>query len=210
MTDPVRRSPSSADRSTAKPDGSMMDPPHVLAALMPQVADGDPLAANTLIRTVAPAMLRAIRSVIGSKSPDAEDVLQDGMMRLLKAAGSFRGESSVTRFAVRIALRAAVDAVRSRARTMRLAEQSQHVHERVAPPPGPERTTLVRQQVAYLLQERLSPEQLEVLVLKNALGYRLDEIADATGVPVNTVRGRLQTGKSIVRTIIDGDLRRED
>jgi RNA polymerase sigma-70 factor (ECF subfamily) len=46
--------------------------------------------------------------------------------------------------------------------------------------------------------------------MKVVLGYSLEEIAQATGVPVNTVRSRMLTAKETMRQRIERDPRLAD
>jgi RNA polymerase sigma-70 factor (ECF subfamily) len=173
-----------------------------LAELVPRIVQGDALAVNTLLRGVAPVMLRTIRRLLGPQNSDAEDVLQEAMMRLLKALASFRGESTVAHFAVRIAMRTAADTVRGYSRRRRLRDAAELVSSIEATSTSFEGAVAAKQEVALLLHERLSSVQLETLVLKNVLGHSLEEVAEMMEVPVNTVRGRLQTAKRSVRDVI--------
>ncbi len=58
-----------------------------------------------------------------------------------------------------------------------------------------------REALRQLLDE-LPPEQAEALAMHCVLGCTVEETAAATGVPINTVRGRLVTAKSALRKIL--------
>src|SRR5258708_3867946 len=64
----------------------------------------DSEAAASLVIHVAPFMLKVVRSVLGSRHPDVEDVTHDAVIELLASLPSFRGESTVLYFSGRIAL----------------------------------------------------------------------------------------------------------
>jgi hypothetical protein len=69
---------------------------------------GQMAAQRTLLAALGPALLRVIRAVLGSKHPDVEDVLQEAMVGIHSALAGFRGESTITHFACRIALKTAL------------------------------------------------------------------------------------------------------
>jgi RNA polymerase sigma-70 factor, ECF subfamily len=54
---------------------------------------------------------------------------------------------------------------------------------------------------------RLSPEQRAVMVLHHYLGMPLAAIADATGVPVGTVKSRIHHATRVLRAAVEADNR---
>src|SRR5882672_1033230 len=94
----------------AKKDAtSPVDP---LAALSRAAGLGDAHAIDTLLLSVTPAMLRAVRGVLGGDHREIEDVLQESAIGLMGALKTFRGESTVLHFACRIAVLSALAARR--------------------------------------------------------------------------------------------------
>src|SRR5882672_12886243 len=90
----------------AKKDAtSPVDP---LAALSRAAGLGDAHAIDTLLLSVTPAMLRAVRGVLGGDHREIEDVLQESAIGLVGALKTFRGESTVLHFACRIAVLSAL------------------------------------------------------------------------------------------------------
>ena len=167
-----------------------------LRVLVRRTVAGDTNAANTLLREVAPALLKAARGMLGPHHPDIDDVLQDGLMRFLNALPSYREECTVLHFAVRIGIRAAADAARRTQRQTRIRD-AYKIEPHVT------RSTLSeleeRELLGWLLGETLSPPQIEALIMRNAMGYSIEEIAQAVDAPVNTVRSRLGSAKRALR-----------
>jgi DNA-directed RNA polymerase specialized sigma24 family protein len=93
----------------AKDSTSALDP---LAALSRSAALGSAHAIDTLVLSVTPAMLRAVRGVLGADHLEVEDVLQESAIGLVGALKTFRGESTVLHFACRIAVLTAITARR--------------------------------------------------------------------------------------------------
>jgi RNA polymerase sigma factor (sigma-70 family) len=122
--------------------------------------------------------------------------LQEALVAMLDALQRFRGESTVLHFACRVAVLTAMNARRRNSLRERTLLQDGDI-EAGASPPAVER--LEHREVILLLLDELPEPQAEVLALHCALGYTLSEIAAASGVPLNTVRGRLVTAKQFLR-----------
>lgn len=181
---------------TAEPDPT--------AALVARARTGDRPALSELLRTVAPGMLGAIRAVLGSADAEVEDVLQDSFVALAAALTGFRGESSLAHFARRIAVNQAL-MLRRRRRVQRRAvdrlDLDRGGQESVAKGAAAER----RRIALRALLDQLPAEQAEALVLFFVLRYSLEEIAEATGAPRNTVRSRLRLGRERLRDLVAAD-----
>jgi RNA polymerase sigma factor (sigma-70 family) len=174
-------------------------------ALLPKVrlaADGDRDAARELVKAVGPAMLRAVRKVMGHRTADVEDVLQEAVEGLLLALPSFKGQCTVLHFACRVAV---LSALASRRRATFRAEfvvDAPHADEQApsaAESPLEGASANRRRQVVGQLLDELPPAQSEVLVLHCALGFSVDEIALSVGRPKETVRSRLRLAKQALR-----------
>jgi RNA polymerase sigma-70 factor (ECF subfamily) len=169
--------------------------------------DGD--AERTLFVAIGPSLLRIVRGVLGSAHPDVEDALQESMVALHLALPRFRGESTTLHFACRVAVQTAMNARR------RAGYRSRHT-----PPAEPADLAdlaldenspddLVaegqrREGLRQLLCE-LPEEQAEVLALHAVMGYTVEETAQSTCAPVNTVRSRLRAALSKLRARIQAD-----
>ena len=167
------------------------------------VSDADAMA--ELLLAVAPAVVRAVRVVLGPRAVDLEDVKQQALLNVMRAVPGFRGECHPAGFASRIALHTALSA-RRRARGERLVfSDAVDLHEMV--PPGPRRTdaeiALYRRHFVRDLLLRLPQEQAEVLALHVILGHSLPEIGAATATPLATVKSRLRLAKEYLRKVLD-------
>jgi RNA polymerase sigma-70 factor (ECF subfamily) len=176
-----------------------------LADVARKARDGDVDAQRRLLEAVAPALLPPLRMILGPRHPEIEDVMQEALVGLLRGLASFRGESSVLHFARRVAIKRAIEVCRRQRTTARKLE---HVRQLDVPaPPTPRETIVANRQRQHLrdLLEELPGAQADALAMRAVLGYSLDEIAEATGVPVNTVRSRLRLAKEALRQRIDSD-----
>lgn len=162
-------------------------------------AAGDRAAASEVLRLVAPYMRKVIAVILRSHGADADDVLQEAMLGFLRALPAFRGECLLTSYASRIAARAAMAARRrGRARSHDEFDESAH---RIVSSRSPEAITdsEERQTLMFELLDALPPEQAETLGLRVVLGLSLQEVADLTHVPLNTVRSRVRLAKEALR-----------
>lgn len=179
--------------------------PADVATLARLAAEGDTAATTRLLRLLAPEMLRVVRGVMGPYAADADDALQQSLVALVQALPAFRGECSPQGYACRIAFRTAL-ALRKRAKLARerrgdVAEAEElSAEEPALPAEVARRTALLR-----TLLEALPADQAEALALRTMLGWSLDEIAQAAGVPLNTVRSRMRLAKEALRARIEAD-----
>ena len=186
--------------------GAAVDP---LAALAQAALRGDREAERTLLVTIGPALLRAVRGVLGATHPDVEDVLQESMAALHAALPTFRGECRVLHFACRVAVQTALHGRRRAGYRQRhtplvapeelgdlaLTEQS----------PSDLQAAGERRAALRALLDELPDAQAEALALHTVLGYSVDETARAQRVPRNTARSRLRTALTSLRDRVTGD-----
>ncbi len=191
--------------TTAEP---LVPPPMTLALA---AAAGDLRATQTLLASVRPRVDRVVRAVLGSSHGEVDDVVQQALIGFTKALPSFRGECQPVSFACRIAVRGAVAASR-RSRQARARRDDAVELDSIAASPGDagegiEAATDRNRSKAVLreLLGRIPAEQAEAIALRFVLGWSLEEVAEATGAPVNTVRSRVRLGKQALRAAIDGD-----
>jgi RNA polymerase sigma-70 factor (ECF subfamily) len=169
-----------------------------------RAASFDRDAAESLLLAVGPAMLRAIRQVLGPGAPDAEDVLQEASEGLLGGLATFKGECTVRHFACRVAV---FTALAWRRTVSFRAQHSVDVDAREAAErsgsgedsPADRVLRARRREALEMLLDELPPPQAEVLVLHCALDFSIDEIAAAIGRPSETIRSRLRLAKRALR-----------
>jgi RNA polymerase sigma-70 factor (ECF subfamily) len=191
---------------------ALLRPPDDLLAVARAAGRGDGDAAATLVAEVGGGMLRVVRKVLGHKHPDVEDVAQDAVLALLRALESFRGASTVEHFARRVALLTALHA-RRRARVRAREAEAQGNAELVEDLPGDELSPLAtalasrRRALVRQLLDELPEVIAEALALHFILDHTVQEIAEASAVPINTVWSRLRLGKQALRRKLESDAR---
>lgn len=169
-----------------------------------RAAGGDRRAVHDLLIAVGPAMMKAVRRVLGRRTRDLEDVVQDAMEGLLSALPAFRGEATVLHFAYRVAvLSALVHRRRLAVREQWSADgpdDADSLPGTLGPAPAEDAVARARRRRALgMLLDELPTAQAEVLVLHAALGFTIEEVASAVGRPPETVRSRLRLAKESLR-----------
>lgn len=161
---------------------------------------------GALLKAVAPSMIRSAQQLLGSSHADLDDVVQQSLIGLVQALPAFRQECSVVHFACRIVVRTAVA---SRRRAFVRAERHDESVDVDSLPRYQELGDGVdaerRRELVRGLLSTLPEEQAETLALRIVLGFSLEEVADATGVPPNTVRSRVRLAKTSLRRRIEAD-----
>ena len=177
-------------------------------ALLSRAINGDTAAVGQLLKQLAPGMIRAARSLMGSTHADLDDVVQQSLIGLVQALPSFRGECSPAHFASRIVTRTALAARRRTAIRGDRQDDSIEPDAFAVDPSQAEALEAERRRHAVrALMEKLPEEQAETLALRVVLGFSLEEVAEATGVPLNTVRSRVRLAKTALKKRIEADPR---
>lgn len=127
-----------------------------------------------------------------------EEVVQDTMLAVWKGAGRFAGRSSVRSWVFAIARRRAADVLRRKSLPL---ESEDALRWSADPRPGPEERVLAGVAGEAMVDAiRALPEihrEVLMLVLVQELSYQ--ETADVVGVPVGTIKSRLNTAWSMLR-----------
>jgi RNA polymerase sigma factor (sigma-70 family) len=178
-----------------------------LALLVDRAVAGDTEATGALLKALAPSMIRAAQQLLGATHADLDDVVQQSLIGFVQALPHFRGECSIGHFASRIVARIAV-AARKRGHVR--SERRDDEVDVDSLPRAPESTSDVvdaerRRELVRGLMETLPDEQSETLALRIVLGFSLEEVAEATGVPMNTVRSRVRLAKTALKKRIEAD-----
>jgi RNA polymerase sigma-70 factor, ECF subfamily len=115
-------------------------------------------------------------------SQDADDAVQNAMVRACSSAGGFRGDSAVTTWLHRIVVNAAFDVTRSRPRCV-----PQDREPSCAAWPSSDADTRMDVRKQWL---RLSSEHRAALLLIDMMGYPLAEAARIAGVSEGAMKSR--------------------
>ena len=146
-----------------------------------------------------PRLRNFIRKRVGDRS-DAEDILQEAFYELVEAYRMMKPVEQVTAWLFRVARNRITDLFRSKKReasseaAVKIEDGDELQWEDLLPSPeaGPEaayaRSVLLEEMEAAL--DELPEEQREVFVAHEFLGYSYKDLAEQTGVGVNTLLSR--------------------
>jgi RNA polymerase sigma-70 factor (TIGR02957 family) len=144
-----------------------------------------------VLEQVRPTSFAIAYRMLGSVS-EAEDVVQEAMVRLLRALRKGTPIESPRAFAATVTTRLAIDELRSaRARRERYVGEWLPEPLLEEPPADPARQAELSDSLSLallVLLESLSPEQRAVLLLRDVFDYGYREIAGIVGKSEDTVR----------------------
>lgn len=196
----------------AHAEGTTVDAPRddvtaPLVALARLAAAGDSEATTKLLRVLAPRLVRIVRAVIGAGHPDVDDATQHALIGFVQALPAYRGDGDPLAYGRVIAVRAAI-AARKRSRLVQSRREDGAETDAMPgtrPTPGETADAEQRKDLLRDLLAELPAEQAEALALRIVLGCSLKEVAERTGVPLNTVRSRVRLAKERLKSRIEAD-----
>jgi RNA polymerase sigma-70 factor, ECF subfamily len=172
------------------------------AQLIQQAGRGEAAAIRTLYQTHADRVWAVVRRLAADDAL-AEDWAQEAWIRVFRALPGFRGEARLSTWIHRIAVNAAVDGQRRRARegfTEPLDDES-----------GDAVTAMPEIELGLALEravDRLPRGMREVLVLHDVEGYTHEEIGETLGVAAGTSRSQLFKARARLRETLARQNRR--
>jgi len=169
---------------------------------------GEVAAFEGLVERYYQRIDRLAQQVVGNPLA-AEDITQDVFLRAYRALPRFRGEASFYSWLYRITLNLCLNYLRQHANRVSRAEAPDASTHPVAADPSvllenQERERLVRGAI-----DALPAHYRVAIILRDLEGLSYQEIADILGIPLGTVKSRLNFGKHLLRealrAILDED-----
>jgi RNA polymerase sigma-70 factor (ECF subfamily) len=170
--------------------------------LVTRAKDGDAAALEALCARHAPRVERLARHLLRDPE-DARDAAQEALAKLCVRLRQFRGDSQFSTWLHRLVVNTCRDAAdRKRSRTCEplpdeigaTVENGTFEHD----PARSVRMSELRRELCDSLAG-ISPEQAQVIVLKDAYDYTFEEIAAAAGMPVGTAKCHAHRGRNRLR-----------
>jgi RNA polymerase sigma-70 factor (ECF subfamily) len=152
-------------------------------------------------------LYRTARAILRDDA-EAEDAVQEACLQAFRALGTFRGESKLSTWLVRITANEAL--MRRRRNAQAAARMDVEPDDLGSGEPGPERTA-EGGEMRKLLEARVGalPEEYRaVFVLRAVEELSVEETAAALGIPEVTVRTRYFRGRKLLRRTMAGDVDR--
>lgn len=188
------------------------EPAELESSLVSRAADGDEAAFEVIMRSHNQLLFRTARSILQNDA-DAEDAVQDAFLRAWLALDSFRGESKLSTWLVRIVTNEALGRLR-RAKlhsipledAMTSPDPKMQLALADSPGRGPEQSAM-RAQVRELIEQQIDllPDDFRtVFVLSAVEGLSAGDIAAALDIPAATVRTRAFRARNLLREALVG------
>ena len=159
-------------------------------ALARRAASGDRAAQRELFHAQRAAVHHTLFRIMGSNRSDLEDLIQDAFLEIFRALGSFRGDSTLSRWCQTIATRAAYLAIsRRKPASIDLAL----VEDELAGNDDTRRLAQIREVARrlYIALDRIEPKQRIAFALAVVDGLPLAEVAVLTESSVFAVKTRV-------------------
>ena len=166
--------------------------------IVQKVLRGDVNAFEKLVLEYEKSVYNIALRMTGN-SEDASDMTQEAFIKAYNSLQSFRGDSKFSVWLYRIATNVCLDFLRSRSRkpTVSLSvedNEGEEVQLNVADESQSPELLLDRQMTRESVRrglETLSPEYRQILLLREIQGLSYDEISQALGLDVGTVKSRI-------------------
>jgi RNA polymerase sigma-70 factor (ECF subfamily) len=155
----------------------------------------DPAALDRLLARLRPRLHRYCARMVGSVI-DAEDIVQEASIKAIEAVAGATAIANPEAWLFQVVHNTALDALRRRARQPKFGDE-----EDLAMVSDPVDEVHQREAAAAALHAfmRLTVAQRSSVILKDVLGYSLDEIGAITGTSVTAVKAALHRGREGLR-----------
>jgi RNA polymerase sigma-70 factor (ECF subfamily) len=160
--------------------------------LVQRAKDGDQQALAALLTRHASKVERLARQVLRDPD-DASDAAQEALAKVCVRLKQFRGGSQFSTWLHRLVINTCLDAAERRK-----ARVHEPLGEHLQSGDDPARdagNSELRRELCTALAD-VSPEQAQVVLLKDAFGYSFEEIASAAGMPVGTAKCHAHRGRA--------------
>lgn len=184
------------------------------AALIARCKGNDLTAFDEIVERYQHKIYRYVKRLVNNET-DAEDITQEVFLKVLNSLHGFREESSLQTWLFRIATNLCRDLLRHRQREKgwlplwKHGDTESNTEEECAidlpdTRHEPERL-LLQEELSRVLHEaidRLPVAMRQVIVLHDVEDLSYDEVAEALGVPVGTVKSRLFHARTRLRNAL--------
>ncbi|MBQ8973761.1 MAG: sigma-70 family RNA polymerase sigma factor [Clostridia bacterium] len=170
--------------------------------LIQRATEGDAEAFNALLGAHEQQMY-ALCLRMCCNPEDAQDCLQEAMLRVFRAISTFKGQSAFSTWLYRIAMNTSYDLLRKRKNAANVSAD-QLFEEGWSPVDAnetPEQRALHSEQRVALndMIQSLPEDMRAAVVLRDVQGFSYEEISQIMNVNVGTVKSRISRGRERLR-----------
>jgi RNA polymerase sigma-70 factor (ECF subfamily) len=153
----------------------------------------DPSAARAILDRLTPRIRHAVFMLIGGDQ-EAEDLTHVCLLEILENLGRFRGDGPLEAWAGQLSFRVVMRHMKRRRRVERtVALVPEEMGVSLSNPERDAESGSTRERLAWHMQ-KLPVERRTTLVLRLVFEHSVAEVAQITGVPLNTARDRIRVG----------------
>lgn len=167
--------------------------------LVTRAKDGDRDALGALVARHQPKVERLARNMLRDPD-DASDAAQEALAKVCVRLGQFNGGSQFSTWLHRLVVNTCLDAAERR--KARVYEPLADHFQSDADPARDAGNSELRRELCDALAG-VSPQQAQVVLLKDALGYSFEEIAEASGMPIGTAKCHAHRGRARLSERLD-------
>ena len=170
--------------------------------LIERASGGDPSAFNRLMAQHENRMYAVALRMCANRE-DAQDCLQEAMLRVYRAIGSFKGQSTFSTWVYRITMNTCLDELR-RKKNRQNTSLDNLVDMGWSPTDGgagPEKQALMREmrEKMHGAIRELPDDMRAAVVLRDIQGFSYDEIAQMLEINAGTIKSRISRGREKLR-----------
>ena len=170
--------------------------------LVTRAKDGDALALEALCTRHAPRVERLALHLLRDPE-DARDAAQEALAKVCVRLRQFRGESQFSTWLHRLVVNTCHDAAERRKARSHEPLEDDLVAAGDHDPVHAAGISELRRELCDSLAG-ISAQQAQVVVLRHALGYSFEEIAEAIEMPVGTAKCHAHRGRNRLRDRLGG------
>ncbi len=173
--------------------------------LISRAAAGDGAAFSELM-SMHEKRMYAVALRMCSNREDAQDCLQDAMVRIYRSISGFKGQSSFSTWVYRITMNTCLDELRRR-KSRNVTSLDTLVESGYSPSDNentPEKHAVSSEQ-RRVLNEAIAelPEDMRsAIVLRDIQGFSYEEIAEMQEANIGTIKSRISRGREKLRQIL--------
>lgn len=173
--------------------------------LISRAVAGDGAAFSELM-TMHEKRMYAVALRMCANREDAQDCLQDAMLRVYRSIGGFKGQSSFSTWVYRITMNTCLDELRRR-KTRSASSLDTMLEGGWSPTDGengPEKQAVASEQRRVLNSAiaDLPEDMRSAIVLRDVQGFSYEEIAEMLEVNIGTIKSRISRGREKLRQIL--------
>lgn len=170
--------------------------------LIQRAGQGDASAFNALMGMHERRMYAVALRMCGNPE-DAQDCLQEAMLRIYRAINGFKAQSSFSTWVYRITMNTCLDELRRRKNRPNTSLDGLYDAGWSPVDPGqtPEKSAMIgdmRRQLQIYIRE-LPEDMRSAVVLRDIEGYSYEEIATMLDANVGTIKSRISRGREKLR-----------